>query len=192
MAREPEAGITIVEIVISLVLLGIVLSAFLGVMVNGLRALTDSGQRQVSSQQATEVLEVLRAKTPSEIALYDDPLVTDAAEVDLTTITNCTASVDDDGDGTIDRTPAGYDPDGAGPLPCEELRALPSGAITAATDQPYFGTEDGVTVQTVATRVAEGGVQNGLTRVTVVLTYQLPEGVETVRRQSLFSEVSRG
>lgn len=182
-AQGTEDGITLVEIMISLVILGVVLIAFLQSMVGSLRSLGDSGSRQESSQLSTEVIEELRALSPPEIAL-------DADTVDTVALSDCTAQVDDDGDGTVDRTPAGYDPDGAGPLACEELVVRGFGAITSSL--PYAGTVDGVTVTTIATAQASDDVQSGVTRVTVVLDYELPGGTKQVRREALFSEVSRG
>lgn len=178
-----EEGITLIEIVISLVILGVVLIAFLQTMVGGLRSLNDSGARQTSSQLSTEVIEELRAMSPPEIALR-------TTAVDLAALSDCTAQVDDDDDGTVDRTPAGYDPDGAGPLACEELVVRGAGAITSS--EPFARTKDGVTVTTFATAQTSSNVQTGITRVTIVLDYDLPGGASQVRRQALFSEVSRG
>lgn len=185
---DDESGITLVEILFSLVILGIVLTAFVQVIAGGLRSLSDSGNRQQSSQMSTEVIETLRALSPAEAALYVDPLVTDATEVDPTAVSDCTAQIDDDGDGTVDRTPLGFDPDGPGPLDCEELRTSSQGAITST--MPYAGTAQGVTVTTIAT-ISKEALTEGMGRVTVVLDYSSP-GAQQIRRQALFSEVSRG
>lgn len=188
-SADDEAGITLVEIMISLLILGLVLTTFFTVITGGLQSLSDSGNRQDSSQLSTQSIETLRSVSPAEVALKVDPL-DPGASVDVAAFSNCTADVDDDADGTIDRTAPGFDPDDAGPVACEELVTTPQGAVRPAL--PFNGTSDGVTVTTAPTYVAEAGVQSDVVRVTVVLDYELQNGPQQVRRQAYFSEVSRG
>lgn len=177
-----EDGITLVEMMIALLVLLVVFSAFVGAIIGGLRSLSESRARQFASQVATESIENLRTLPHSAVAMADT--------VDIAAISNCTASVDDDGDGTIDRTPLGFDPDGTGPIDCEEIAARASGAITMA--EPFAGTEDSVTFVTIGTFAQDDNVPSGPVRVTVESNYSLSGGSATIRRQALFSEVSRG
>ena len=188
---QDEAGMTLVEIVVALLLLGVVLTAFFRVITGGLQSLSDSGQRQDASQLTTESIETLRSLAPSEVALKVDPMITEADEVDVTALSNCVAHLDDDGDGTSDRTAPGYfDPDAGGMAECEELVTNPQGAVTSTV--PFNGTKYGVDITTVPTLVSTAGVQSDVTRVTTIVTYELQDGVQTIRRQAYFSEVSRG
>lgn len=182
-ARVGEDGITLIEVMITLFLLLVVFSAFVATIIGGLRSLSESRARQFASQVATESIEHLRTQTHAAIAMDSDT-------VDLVAISDCTASVDDDGDGTIDRTPLGFDPDGPGPIGCEEIAARASGVITTA--EPFAGTEDNVTYVTVGTFAQDGDIPSGTVRITVESAYSLPGDAATIRRQALFSEVSRG
>jgi hypothetical protein len=68
------------------------------------------------------------------------------------------------------------------------------GAIHAAA--PYQGSVVSsvaeIRVVTIATQVVDSAIPAGTTRVTVVVSYDLPRGSKEVRRSTLFSEVSRG
>lgn len=172
---DDESGITLVEIVLSLLLLGVVLSALFSVLTGGLRSLSESRARQTSSQLATEVIEELRRLSPSEIAMFDDP-------VDPEAFDPLTVSCGGD--------PGEFDPDGDGPLGCEVIATAGQGAIRNAA--PFQTTFDGVTVTTIATEVADPAVPDDTIRVTVVLDYSTAQGDEQIRRSALFSEVSRG
>lgn len=174
---DDESGITLVEITLSLLVLGVVLTAFFSVLTGGFRSLSESRARQTSSQLSTEIVEELRRLSPSEIAMYNDG-TGDPEEFDPSTV-SC------DGSG------AGYfDPDGDGPLGCEKIATADQGAIRNAA--PFQTTFDGVTVTTIATEVADPAIPDDTIRVTVVLDYSTAENDEQVRRSALFSEVSRG
>lgn len=172
-----EAGITLVEIMVSLLVLGLVLTTFFTVITNGLRSLSESRARQTTSQASTEIIEELRRLAPSEIRMYNDPAVADGAEFDPSTV-SCGGNTGE------------FDPDGPGPLACEEIVTNPLGAIRNA--DPFFSTVDRVTVETFATEAVGAGIPDDTVRVTVVMTYDLDGAVEEVRRSALFSEVSRG
>lgn len=191
-AVHAEDGITLVEIMISLLVLGVVLSAFFQVITGGLRSLSDSNNRQDASQIATDSIETLRALSPPEIAMLVDPLAAPAGEVDLATFPTCTASVDHDDDPvTANVSVTGFDPDGAGPIPCEQIVQSPQGAITSTA--PFNATINGVDLLTVATFTMDGaGVQDGVVRVTAVSEYDIGAGAEVIRRQAYFSEINRG
>lgn len=175
---DDEAGITLVEIAVSLVILGFVLTTFFLVITNGLQSLSDSRARQSSSQVSTEIVEQLRALPASQIAMYT-PATADGNQFDPGSV-------------VCDGVAGQYDPDGPGPLGCEVIRVSDQGEILGVA--PFQGAVPGelVTVTTIAT-VAEGAdVPPETTRVTVVLDYTLPDGSEQIRRSALFSEVSRG
>lgn len=182
-AFADDEGITLVEVMITLLILLVVFAAFVATIIAGLRSLSESRARQFASQVATESIENLRAHPHSAIAMDSDT-------VDILAISTCTAAVDDDGDGTIDRTPPGFDPDGPGQIGCEEIAARTSGAITM--DGPFAGTEDNVTFVTIGTFAQDDNIPSGPVRVTVESDYSLSGGAATIRRQALFSEVSRG
>lgn len=175
---DDESGITLVEIMVSLLLLGVVLTAFFAVLTSGLRSLSESRARQSSSQLATEIIEELRRLSPSEIAMYNDPLVTHSEEFDPATV-SCPGS----GAGF-------FDPDGDGPLGCEEIVTADQGAIRNGA--PFQVTVDGITVTTIATEVNDVDVPDDTIRVTVVLDYAIAGSTDQIRRSALFSEVSRG
>lgn len=177
MDLREEDGITLVEIMLTLVILSIVLSAMFSVIIGGLQSLSESRARQTASQVATEQIETLRTLAPSEVAMYNDPLVSLSAEFDPATV-------------VCGGTAGTYDPDGAGPLGCETVATLSLGAVTS--DLPWQGERDGVTVETIVTEATGTGVPAGAVRVTVVSTYEFSDGVEEVRRSALFSEVARG
>lgn len=180
---DDESGITLVEIMLSLLVLGVVLTAFFTVVTGGLQSLSESRARQMSSQLSTEVIEELRRLSPSEIAMNDDD--TSGDYFDTSTV-SCT-----DSGGT---THSGwFDPDGDGPLDCEEIETAMQGAITSKA--PYqTTTTEGITVTTIATNAepTNSDVPDDTVRVTVVTEYSLPAGTEEIRRSALFSEVSRG
>lgn len=177
---DDESGITLVEIVLSLLILGVVLTALFGVLTGGLRSLSESRARQTSSQLATEIIEELRRLSPSEIAMYYDGTLDEPEEFDPTTVpSTCAAGYfDPDGDGT-------------GPLGCEKIATADQGAIRDAP--PFQTTFEGVTVTTIATEVAiDAAIPEDTIRVTVVLDYSTAVNDEQIRRSALFSEVSRG
>ncbi len=66
-AADPEGGFTLVEVVFSMVLIGIVMSASLGLFLSSVRAGDVTGQRATAVQLASARLEVVRAKAPSEL-----------------------------------------------------------------------------------------------------------------------------
>lgn len=175
--HDDEAGITLVEIMVSLVIIGVVLTAFFTVLTGGLQSLSESRTRQTTSQLSTAIIEDLRRLAPSEIAMYDDPTGVFPGEFDPTTV-SCAG------------TPGEFDPDGPGPLGCEVIVTNPLGAIR--DEAPFQETVDAVDVVTIATEAVGAGVPDDTVRVTVVMTYDLPAGTEVVRRSGLFSEVSRG
>ena len=175
---DDEAGITLVEIMLSLLLLGIVLTAFFAVITNSLRSLSDSRLRQTASQVSTELIEDLRVLSPSEIAMYNDPNDGVGGDFDATTV-SCGGNT------------GSFDPDGDGPLGCETIVVDTFGAVTAAAPWQTT-TTDGVTITTIATEVDDVDVPAGTVRVTVVADYTLPNGSEQIRRSALFSEVPRG
>lgn len=189
-AIDAEDGITLVEILISMVILGVVLTAFFEVVTGGLQSLSESNDRQDSSQLATESIERLRSLAPSEVALRVDP-ADPGGSVDPSTISNCTTDVRDTA-GIVLRTGVlGFDPDGAGAdFECEELVQSTLGAVVPAL--PYLGQDVGVTITTVPTRSTTAQVQDGIVRVTAVLDYENQDGPQTITRQALFSEVNRG
>lgn len=173
-----ETGITLVEVMVSLLILGVVLTAFFRVITGGLQSLTETRAAQTSSQLATEIIEDLRRLSPSEIAMYNDPLATESDEFDPATV-SCVGSG------------AGYfDPDGAGPMGCEEIVTASQGAITS--DAPFQTTYEGVTVTTIATVADDPDVPDDTVRVTVLLVNSVTGTTEEIRRSALFSEVSRG
>lgn len=178
-----DEAITLVEVMISMLIMLVVFAAFVGTIIAGLHSLSESRARQFASQVATESIENLRTRSHPAIAMDSDTVV-------ITTISDCTAAVDDDGDGTIDRTPLGFDPDGSGPIGCEEIAARAGGVITS--DDPFAGTEDNVTYATISTFAQDDDIPSGPVRVTVESRYSLPGDAATIRRQALFSEVSRG
>jgi len=176
---DDEAGITLVEVLVSIVILGIVLTAFFQVMAGNLQSLSDSRARQEASQLTTEVIELLRSFQPPEIAMFDDPLMTDPDEFVMTFSTvGCVAGQ--------------VDPDGDGPIGCEALRGTDGGAITSVL--PWQGSRPGspITISTWATDATGTDVPPDSIRVTVTATYELTDGPQVVRRQALFSRVGRG
>ena len=170
---QDDSGITLVEVMISLVLLLIVLGAFTTVVSRGLQSLSESRARQAASQVATQAIEELRNTAPVSVRINSDVVTVSA-------LSNCTTA----------SATAGFDPDGAGPLGCESFATRPGGAIT--TGAPFAGTEDAVTYFTGAT-IAEGAdVPPGSVRVVVQSRYDLPGDSAVIRRQAIFSEVPRG
>lgn len=175
--QEDEAGITLVEVLVAIVVLGIVLTAFFEVMTGNLRSLSDSRARQEASQASTEVLERLRATTPAEIAMNID---TANADRFVPATVSC---------GTPTAVQGRIDPDGDEPLGCEELRLNTSGVIENV--MPWFGDTNNVSVSTYATTAAGTNVPAGSIRVTVVVDYELADGPKQIRRSAFFSEVPR-
>lgn len=167
-----DEAITLIEVMIALLVLLVVLSAFVATIIAGFQSLSESRARQFASQVATESIENLRTLPQSAIAL-------DTNTVDIAAISNC----------TVNSLP-GFDPDGPGLIDCEEIVSRPGGSITSAA--PYAGTQEGVTYVTVPTYTQDGSVPSGTVRVTVESGYSLPGDTATIRRQALFSEVSRG
>jgi type II secretory pathway pseudopilin PulG len=176
-----ESGVSLVETLVTFMLIGIAMTAFFAAIIGGLQSLSESRARQAASQVATEVIEGLRARAPAEIAMYVVPLLMLPDEFDSTTV-SC--------GGTL----GAFDPDGGGPIGCEPLAENELGAIHAAA--PYQGSVVSsvaeIRVVTIATQVVDSAIPAGTTRVTVVVSYDLPRGSKEVRRSTLFSEVSRG
>lgn len=178
---DDEAGITLVEIMVSLLVLGLVLTAFFRVVTGGLESLSESRARQTTSQVSTEIIEELRRLSPSEIALRDDPAVEgEPGEIKATSF-ECLGTAGE------------FDPDGPGPLGCEVVVSNSQGAIVSDVDAPFQRVVDAVTVVTVPTLAdTSTGIPDDTVRVTVVMEYELGGDAEVVRRSALFSEVSRG
>lgn len=172
MPTHDESGITLVEIAVSLAILGLVLTAFFTVITGGLQSLSESRSRQAASQVATEVIETLRGVAPSQIAMDSDDFNPLSVSCDGTT--------------------GEFAPDGDAPTDCEVVRSASLGAITQSL--PYTGDVAAVsgTVRTYATTATGSDVPGGTVRVTVLVEYELPGGSDEVRRSALFSEVDRG
>lgn len=174
---DDQSGITIVEIMVSLAILGLVLTTFFMVITNGLQSHSDAGARQNSSQLSTEVIEGLRTVAPAEVAMYV-PATADSESFDPTSV-------------SCGGVQGEYDPDGDGPLGCEEVVVADLGAIRVA--EPYnFTSPEGITVTTIATLAEDPEVPDNTVRVTVVTEYQIAGDAGLIRRSSLFSEVPRG
>lgn len=167
-----EAGITLVEIMISLIVLGVVLTAFFGVSTRNLRSISDSQARQEASFSASQVIETLYELPVTSArmsATYDPTLVSCQDTSGVVT----TGSVDVFGDGSV----------------CEELAIDPSIVVDRIDDTaPWTGTSDAVSYATYATVVA--GTE--AVRVTVIADYELTDGPKEIRRSTLISEVDRG
>ena len=174
---DDEAGITLVEIIVSLFVLGLLLTTFFTVLIGGLGSLSESRARQTTSQVATEIIEELRRLSPSEIAMYNDPLDTTGPVFDPTTV-------------SCGGVPGEFDPDGPGPIGCEVVVTATQGAIR--DEAPFQASVDAVDVVTIATAATGPGVPDDTVRVTVVGTYAVANSTGEIRRSTLFSEVSRG
>lgn len=162
-----EDGITLVEIMISIFILGVVLTAAFGVFTRNLISLADSEARQEASFATSEIIETLRELpvTSARMATSYDP-----------TLVSCggtSGEVDVFGDGT-----------------CEPLAIDPSIDVDRIDNTaPWVGTTGAVSYATYATAVAG----TDAVRVTVVAQYELGgEGLKEVRRSTLISEVERG
>lgn len=164
---DDESGITLVEIMVSILILGVVLTAFFGVLARNLRSLSDSQARQEASFVASQVIETLRELPVSSArmaASYDPTLVSCGG-------TN--GQVDVHGDGSV----------------CEPLDIDPFIDLNRIDESaPWTGSSDAVTYATYATTAA--GTDS--VRVTVVVDYELTDGPKQVRRSTLVSKVNRG
>lgn len=175
---DDEAGITLVEVLVSIIILGIVLTAFFQVMAQNLRSLSDSEARQEASQATTERIELLRDLQPPEIAMFVDPLITDPDEFNENfSAGGCAAGF--------------VDPDGGGTIGCEALRITDGGAITSTAPWQETLTDSPITVTTWATEATGADVPPNSIRVTVTASYELTNGPQVVRRQAIFSTVGR-
>lgn len=167
-----DDGITLVEIVVALFILGFVMSTFVAAQATSLQSLTDSRARQDASQVATEVLERLRDRPPSSIAMSPsfDPTTVSCGDPAVT------GFFDVFGDGSL----------------CEPLAHDPDPLATGVIDDspPWTGSLRAVDYAVYATEVAGDPV--GRIRVTVVATYELTDGPRQIHRQTFFSEISRG
>ncbi|MFT4837923.1 MAG: Tfp pilus assembly protein PilV, partial [Nonlabens sp.] len=81
-----ESGVSLVETLVTFMLIGIAMTAFFAAIIGGLQSLSESRARQAASQVATEVIEGLRARAPAEIAMYVVPLLMLPDEFDSTTV----------------------------------------------------------------------------------------------------------
>lgn len=164
---DREDGITLVEIMISILLLGIVLTAYFGVMSRNLRSLSDSQARQEASFVTSQVIETLRdlPVTSARMAASYEPT--------LVSCNGTTGEVDVYGDESL----------------CEPLEIDPTIEIDRIDDTaPWTGTSDAVTYATYATNVSG----TDAVRVTVVAQYELTDGPKEIRRNTIVSEVGRG
>lgn len=164
--RDSEDGITLVEIMVAILILGVVLTAFFGVMARNLRSVSDSQARQEASFVASQVIETLRELPVSSarMAVSYDP-----------TLVSCDGpgKVDVHGDGTV----------------CEPLDIDPFIDLNRIDESaPWTGSSDAVTYATYATTP----VGTDSVRITVVVDYELTDGPKQVRRSTIVSEVNRG
>ena len=169
---DRESGITLVEVVVALLVLGFVLTAYAGVLMSNLKSISDSRARQDASQAATEVIERLRDESPAAVAMkWDfDPATVSCGDPAVE------GDVDVFGDGTL----------------CEPLALDPDAASSGIIDgtAPWAGTLGAVDYRVYATEVS--GTPAGRVRVTVVADYELSSGPKEIRRNTIFSEASRG
>ena len=71
LASTHDAGFTLIEIIVAMVLVVIVMTALLGVLVSSLQTVAQARQRQAATAQATQTLERLRAIPYSALTIAD-------------------------------------------------------------------------------------------------------------------------
>ncbi len=172
--RRTSAGMTLVELLVSLAVAGVILGAGAVGLVGAVGGLDYARENREATDLLTEVIEGARSEDLAAVAVRSDA----AGQAELAADPNLTTS------GGV----RWLDPDGTGPLGVEEVVTSSTGAITPRRQLVRDGTP--YTVRTYVTEPADAAGSER--RVVAVVSWQRSQSLHQRRAATVIAATRRG